>query len=97
LNVPESLAAATAAYSQAFGHAVPLDVVESFAYRPGPLMMEIRQAVALKKPVPAWLARSRMSNAAVNAEGPAPRPLTRPAPVRNSAEQALTAVPNLRS
>ena len=87
MNVPESLAAATAAYSQAFGHAVPLDVVESFAYRPGPLMMEIRQAVALNKPVPAWLARSKMSpTAAVNAQGSAPRVLARPIPLRNPAE-----------
>jgi hypothetical protein len=86
LNVPENLVAATAAYSRTFGHAVPADVVESFAYRPGPLMMEIRQAVALKKPVPAWLARSRMATTAVNADGTAPRALARPVPVRSSVE-----------
>ena len=60
MTVPDSLTAAVGAYQQAFGHHVPTDVVEMFAHRPGPLMMEIRQAVALKKPVPAWLARSRV-------------------------------------
>ena len=83
MNVPESLAAATAAYSQAFGHAVPADVVENFAYRPGPLRMEIRQAVALKKPVPAWLARSRMPSTAAGTEAPSGLPLGRANPVRN--------------
>ena len=60
MTVPDSLTAAVGAYQLAFGHHVPADVVEMFAHRPGPLMMEIRQAVALKKPVPAWLARSRV-------------------------------------
>jgi hypothetical protein len=59
-SVPEDLAAALAAYRHAFGHAVPSEVVQLFALRVGPLVMEIRQAVALQKPVPAWLARSRL-------------------------------------
>lgn len=78
MNVPQSLAAATAAYSQTFGHAVPADVVESFAYRPGPLMLEIRQAVALKKPVPAWLARSKVPAVPIATDGTPPRNVGRP-------------------
>lgn len=69
MTVPDSLTAAVGAYQLAFGHHVPADVVEMFAHRPGPLMMEIRQAVALKKPVPAWLARSRVSTTAGPASG----------------------------
>lgn len=86
MNVPENLAAATAAYSQAFGHAVPADVVESFAYRPGPLLLEIRQAVALKKPVPAWLARSKLPATASAADAMANRSPPRPAATRAPGE-----------
>jgi hypothetical protein len=60
--VPDDLAAAINAYRQAFGHAVPPEVVQLFVTRPGPLVMEIRQAVALSRPVPAWLARSKVPN-----------------------------------
>jgi hypothetical protein len=59
-TVPDDLAAALTAYRHAFGHPVPSEVVRLFAPRVGPLVMEIRQAVALHKPVPAWLARSRL-------------------------------------
>jgi len=61
LTLPDSLAAATAEYRQVFGHPVPAEVVQMFELRPGPLMMEIRQAVALGKPVPAWLARWKVA------------------------------------
>jgi hypothetical protein len=37
---------------------VPDEVVEMFAARPGPLLMEIRQAIALQRPVKAWQTRS---------------------------------------
>ena len=57
MTVPDSLTAATAEYKQLFGHPVPAEVVQMFETRPGPLMMEIRQAIALGKPVPAWLSR----------------------------------------
>jgi hypothetical protein len=30
-----------------------------YAMRPGPLLLEIRQAVSLQRPVKAWLARSK--------------------------------------
>ena len=35
------------------------EVIEMLATRPGPLLLEIRQAVLLQRPVKAWLARSR--------------------------------------
>lgn len=63
-TVPDDLTAALSAYRHAFGHPVPSDVIRLFALRIGPLVMEIRQAIALGKPVPAWLARSRMPDAA---------------------------------
>ena len=56
----DNLSTAVAAYRQAFGHNVPTEVLQMFVHRPGPLLMEIRQALALSKPVPAWLARSRV-------------------------------------
>lgn len=59
--VTPHLAAALRAYQLAFGHEVPSDIVDKYASRSGPLLMEIRQAVALGKPVPAWLARSKLS------------------------------------
>ena len=59
--VSANLAAALRAYHVAFGHEVPSDIVDKYAGRSGPLMLEIRQAVELKKPVQAWLARSKVS------------------------------------
>ena len=57
--LPANLAAALRAYQSAFGHEVPGDIVDRYAGRSGPLLMEIRQAVALGRPVEAWLARSK--------------------------------------
>jgi hypothetical protein len=59
-NVSDELGAALQSYLKAFGHPVPNEVIEMCATRPGPLLLEIRQAVVLGKPVKAWLARSRM-------------------------------------
>lgn len=59
--VSANLAAALRAYQLAFGHEVPTDIVDKYAGRSGPLMLEIRQAVELRKPVQAWLARSKLS------------------------------------
>lgn len=58
--VSANLAAALRAYSAAFGHEVPSEIVDRYAGRCGPLMLEIRQAVALRQPVQAWLARSKV-------------------------------------
>jgi hypothetical protein len=58
IQVPETLATAMRSYLQSFGHPVPDEVVEMFAARPGPLLMEIRQAIALQRPVKAWQTRS---------------------------------------
>lgn len=63
VQIPDSLANATRSYLQAFGHPVPDEIVEMFATRPGPLLLEIRQAVALGRPVKAWLTRSRVGPA----------------------------------
>ncbi|MBX3702703.1 MAG: hypothetical protein KF822_02890 [Steroidobacteraceae bacterium] len=57
--VPAELEAALRSYHAAFGHEVPAEIVDKYVTRCGPLMLEIRQAVALRKPVPAWLARSK--------------------------------------
>lgn len=57
--ISANLAAALRAYYTAFGHQVPTDIVEKYADRCGPLMLEIRQAVELHQPVQAWLARSK--------------------------------------
>lgn len=85
--VPDSLATATAAYRATFGHAVPPEVVQMFAMRPGPLLMEIRQAVALNKAVPAWLARSRVPNTSGDySDWSSGAPLERSAPARASGE-----------
>ena len=59
----EEVSAAAAAYCSAFGHRVPAEVLQLFALRPGPLVMEIRQAIALGRPVPGWRALSRESGA----------------------------------
>ncbi len=58
--VSANLAAALRAYNAAFGHDVPAEIVDRYAGRCGPLMLEIRQAVALRQPVQAWLARSKL-------------------------------------
>lgn len=63
-SVPSELAGELSAYQLAFGHAVPTEVVQLYAARPGPLVMEIRQAVAMRKPVRAWLAKSKIPAAA---------------------------------
>ncbi len=57
--VTADLAAALRAYQTAFGHEVPVEIVDKYAGRCGPLMLEIRQAVALRQPVQAWAARSK--------------------------------------
>lgn len=59
MPISAGLASALRAYQEAFGHEVPDEIVEKYATRCGPLMLEIRQAVALRRPVPAWLARSK--------------------------------------
>jgi hypothetical protein len=64
IQVSDELATATRSYLQAFGHPVPDEVIEKFATRPGPLLLEIRQAVSLQRPVQAWLTRSRGGSAA---------------------------------
>lgn len=50
------LSISAAAYRSAFGHAVPVDLLRNFALRPGPLVLEIRQAIALGRAVPGWRA-----------------------------------------
>ncbi|MGQ0429451.1 MAG: hypothetical protein ACT4UQ_05935 [Gammaproteobacteria bacterium] len=60
--VPAGLSAALRTYYAAFGHEVPAEIVAKYATRCGPLMLEIRQAVELRKPVPAWFARSKVIN-----------------------------------
>jgi hypothetical protein len=59
--ISDELAAATRSYLQAFGHPVPNEVVERFARRPGPLLLEVRQALRQQSPVKSWLAQSRRS------------------------------------
>lgn len=58
-RLPGDLTAALDAYLQAFGHPVPPEVIEIYARRSGPLLLEIRQALALHRPVKAWLTRSK--------------------------------------
>ena len=60
IQISEELATATRSYLHTFGHPVPDEVIEMFATRQGPLLLEIRQAVSLQRPVKAWLARSRI-------------------------------------
>jgi hypothetical protein len=61
VQVSDQLAAAANSYLKAFGHPVPDEIIEMFASRDGPLLLEIRQAIALERPIKAWLARSRMA------------------------------------
>ena len=70
VRIPSDLADAARSYLAAFGHPVPDDILETFAARPGPLLLEIRQAVALLRPVKAWLARSRAGLAGLTHEPP---------------------------
>ena len=58
VHVPADLAAAARSYLSAFGHPVPDEVLEMYEKRLGPLLLEIRQAVSLQRPVKGWLARS---------------------------------------
>ena len=60
-QVSDQLATATRSYLKAFGHPVPDEIIEMFASRDGPLVLEIRQAIAMQRPVKAWLARSRLA------------------------------------
>jgi len=60
------LAIAAAAYRAAFGHDIPAEVLRLFEPRPAPLVLEIRQAIALNRPVPGWRARSRTADAALS-------------------------------
>jgi hypothetical protein len=53
VQVPADLAVACRSYLSAFGHPVPDEVIEMFASRPGPLLLEIRQAVSLQRPADA--------------------------------------------
>lgn len=49
-----ALQTAAEAYRRAFGHGIPAHVATMFASNPGPLLGEIRQAIALGRPVRAW-------------------------------------------
>ncbi len=62
VEVSEQLAGELRAYQLAFDHVVPVEIVQQFARRPGLLVMEIRQAVALRRPVRAWLERSKVAS-----------------------------------
>lgn len=57
--VPAELAVALRSYYEAFGHDVPSEIVDKYVSRCGPLLLEIRQAVALRQAVPAWQARAK--------------------------------------
>jgi hypothetical protein len=81
MTVSEPLAAVVAAYREALGHPVPTEVVQMFALRPGPLILEIRQAIALGRPVAGWVADYRRKQ---HAGHTAPEP-TEPMPSRHRA------------
>jgi hypothetical protein len=55
----DELASAMRTYATTFGHAVPDEVVEMFARRSWMLISEIRQAIALRRPVRGWQERAR--------------------------------------
>lgn len=59
-QLPADLTTALDTYLRTFGHPVPAEVIEMYARRSGPLLLEIRQALALQRPVKAWLTRSRV-------------------------------------
>lgn len=54
VHCPPALQTAIEAYSRAFGHDVPSSVVSMYASQPGPLLNEIRQAIASGRAPPAW-------------------------------------------
>jgi hypothetical protein len=58
---PTELERVGAIYRQTFGHGVPSHVAQMFTAQPGPLVMEIRQAIALGRPVPAWRTHARLA------------------------------------
>lgn len=68
MSASDELAEAAAAYREALGHPVPSEVVQMFATRPGPLLLEIRQALALHRAVAGWAADFRRKQHS----GPAP-------------------------
>ncbi len=93
MTVPEPLAAVVAAYREALGHPVPVEVVQMFALRPGPLILEIRQAIALGRPVAGWAADYRRKQHAGRAlidtiEPPPSRHRTPPASAAADAQLA---------
>lgn len=49
-------------YRQTFGHPVPGTVAMMFSSQPGPLLMEIRQAIALARPVHAWRVHAKRAS-----------------------------------
>jgi len=57
--ISDELATATRSYLKAFGHPVPDEIIERYATRCGPLLLEIRQAVAMQRPVKSWIGRPR--------------------------------------
>jgi hypothetical protein len=59
MSASDQLAEVVAAYRETLGHPVPTEVVQMFATRPGPLILEIRQALALQRPVAGWAADYR--------------------------------------
>ena len=56
-----SLQQAMELYRRTFGHGVPAQVAALYGSQPGPLLVEIRQAIALARPVPAWIKHSQRS------------------------------------
>jgi hypothetical protein len=85
MTVPEPLAAVVAAYREALGHPVPVEVVQMFALRPGPLILEIRQAIALGRPVAGWVADYRRKQHA----GRTPLDTSDPPPSRHRSAPAI--------
>lgn len=70
-------------YRSTFGHAVPAEVTTMFSRHPGPLLVEIRQAIALGRAVPAWEKLSRVTDPSVVRYHAAPQD-SRTAAVRNA-------------
>jgi hypothetical protein len=92
MTVAEQLAEAIAAYRETLGHPVPTEVVQMFTLRPGPLLLEIRQAIALGRPVAGWAADYRRKQHAGHTlhEGHDPGAPLRGHRVASSATQAET-------
>jgi hypothetical protein len=57
--IDEQLDLAMRTYATTFGHVVPDEVVEMFSRRTWLLTSEIRQAIALQRPVRAWQERAK--------------------------------------